>query len=310
MSTRPSAPAAIPARFSTAARCSVIGIDRDQSAIARGADLVAASRRPARAGGGSVLQSCGGRRAAAATTRSTASCSISASRRCSSTRPSAASRSALDGPLDMRMGGAGPSAADVVAHATERDLAAIIATLGEERHARAVARAIVRERAADADSHHPRARRDRRARRACAAGRDPSGDAHLPGAAHVRERGACRACRGARGRRDGAQARRPAGRGRLPFARGSHRQDVPRRARPARRRLAPSAGGDRARATLPPPDRPARSRPTTPRSPPIRARARPSCAPPSAPMRRRRRDAERPAAAAAVARRCRGGRRR
>jgi 16S rRNA (cytosine1402-N4)-methyltransferase len=53
----------------------------------------------------------------------------------------------LDGPLDMRMSGEGPSAADVVAHASEQDLAAIIATLGEERYARAVARAIVRARA-------------------------------------------------------------------------------------------------------------------------------------------------------------------
>jgi 16S rRNA (cytosine1402-N4)-methyltransferase len=52
----------------------------------------------------------------------------------------------LDGPLDMRMGSAGPSATDVVAHASERDLAAVIKTLGEERHARAVARAIVRAR--------------------------------------------------------------------------------------------------------------------------------------------------------------------
>jgi 16S rRNA (cytosine1402-N4)-methyltransferase len=51
-----------------------------------------------------------------------------------------------DGPLDMRMGGEGPSAADVVAHASERDLAAVIATLGEERRARAVARAIARAR--------------------------------------------------------------------------------------------------------------------------------------------------------------------
>jgi 16S rRNA (cytosine1402-N4)-methyltransferase len=51
-----------------------------------------------------------------------------------------------DGPLDMRMGREGPSAADVVAHASERDLAAIIATLGEERHARSVARAIVKAR--------------------------------------------------------------------------------------------------------------------------------------------------------------------
>jgi 16S rRNA (cytosine1402-N4)-methyltransferase len=52
----------------------------------------------------------------------------------------------FEGPLDMRMGREGPSAADVVAHASERDLAAIIATLGEERRARAVARAIVRAR--------------------------------------------------------------------------------------------------------------------------------------------------------------------
>src|SRR5262252_737402 len=48
-----------------------------------------------------------------------------------------------DGPLDMRMGRDGPSAADVLAAASERDLADIIFTLGEERHSRAVARAIV-----------------------------------------------------------------------------------------------------------------------------------------------------------------------
>jgi 16S rRNA (cytosine1402-N4)-methyltransferase len=52
-----------------------------------------------------------------------------------------------DGPLDMRMGTEGPSAADVVARAGERDLADIIFTLGEERHSRAVARAIVKARA-------------------------------------------------------------------------------------------------------------------------------------------------------------------
>jgi len=56
-----------------------------------------------------------------------------------------------EGPLDMRMagagaggrGGGGPSAAEVVAAASERDLADIIFLLGEERHSRAVARAIV-----------------------------------------------------------------------------------------------------------------------------------------------------------------------
>jgi 16S rRNA (cytosine1402-N4)-methyltransferase len=53
-----------------------------------------------------------------------------------------------DGPLDMRMGDEGPSAADVVNGASERDLSAIIATLGEERFARPIARAIVKARSA------------------------------------------------------------------------------------------------------------------------------------------------------------------
>jgi 16S rRNA (cytosine1402-N4)-methyltransferase len=52
----------------------------------------------------------------------------------------------LEGPLDMRMSGSGPSAADILARASERELGSIIATLGEERHARAVARAIVEAR--------------------------------------------------------------------------------------------------------------------------------------------------------------------
>jgi 16S rRNA (cytosine1402-N4)-methyltransferase len=49
----------------------------------------------------------------------------------------------LDGPLDMRMGHGGPTAADVVERACETDLANIIYIFGEERHSRAVARAIV-----------------------------------------------------------------------------------------------------------------------------------------------------------------------
>jgi len=52
-----------------------------------------------------------------------------------------------EGPLDMRMSGEGVSAADLVNAASERDLASIIATLGEERFARGVARAIVKARA-------------------------------------------------------------------------------------------------------------------------------------------------------------------
>lgn len=49
----------------------------------------------------------------------------------------------LDGPLDMRMGGEGPTAADVIAQASERDLADVIYIFGEERQSRGVARAIV-----------------------------------------------------------------------------------------------------------------------------------------------------------------------
>jgi 16S rRNA (cytosine1402-N4)-methyltransferase len=48
-----------------------------------------------------------------------------------------------DGPLVMRMGQDGPTAADVIANASEAELADIIYIFGEERHSRAVARAIV-----------------------------------------------------------------------------------------------------------------------------------------------------------------------
>jgi 16S rRNA (cytosine1402-N4)-methyltransferase len=47
-----------------------------------------------------------------------------------------------DGPLDMRMDNTGPTAADVVNGLDESTLADIIRHLGEERHARRVARAI------------------------------------------------------------------------------------------------------------------------------------------------------------------------
>ncbi len=129
-----------------AADCSVIGIDRDQTAIALGADLVD------QAGGrltliedrfanldsiardaefpvvdGVVLD------------LGVSSMQLDTARRGFSFR--------LDGPLDMRMCGEGPSAADIVNKAGERDLANIIFILGEERHSRSVARAIVKARA-------------------------------------------------------------------------------------------------------------------------------------------------------------------
>ncbi|WP_430425226.1 16S rRNA (cytosine(1402)-N(4))-methyltransferase RsmH [Phenylobacterium sp.] len=51
-----------------------------------------------------------------------------------------------DGPLDMRMGGDGPTAADLVNTAEAAELARIIFVYGEERESRRIARAIVRRR--------------------------------------------------------------------------------------------------------------------------------------------------------------------
>jgi len=125
-----------------AANCSVIGIDRDQRAIALGADLVHA------AGGRLVLVEArfSDLQAAARRCGHDAVDGVVLDLGVSSMQLDAAERGfsfRLDGPLDMRMGSGGPSAADVLAAVSERELAAIVATLGEERHARAVARAIV-----------------------------------------------------------------------------------------------------------------------------------------------------------------------
>jgi 16S rRNA (cytosine1402-N4)-methyltransferase len=51
-----------------------------------------------------------------------------------------------DGPLDMRMGGEGPTAADLVNTAEPAELARIIFTYGEERQSRRIAAAIARRR--------------------------------------------------------------------------------------------------------------------------------------------------------------------
>nr|WP_069094321.1 16S rRNA (cytosine(1402)-N(4))-methyltransferase RsmH [Methyloligella halotolerans] len=52
-----------------------------------------------------------------------------------------------DGPLDMRMGASGPTAADIVNEQSEKTLADILFQLGEERRSRAIAKAIVAARA-------------------------------------------------------------------------------------------------------------------------------------------------------------------
>lgn len=128
-----------------AANCRVIGIDRDQSAIANGAGLVES------AGGrlelvqarfselDAVARQCGHDFVdGVVLDLGVSSMQLDQAERGFSFRN--------DGPLDMRMGAEGPSAADVIAHIPERDLANVIFLLGEERHSRAVARVIVAER--------------------------------------------------------------------------------------------------------------------------------------------------------------------
>lgn len=51
-----------------------------------------------------------------------------------------------DGPLDMRMGGKGPTAAEILEHSEWEELVRILRDYGEERRSRAVARAIVKRR--------------------------------------------------------------------------------------------------------------------------------------------------------------------
>ncbi|MBT3990265.1 MAG: 16S rRNA (cytosine(1402)-N(4))-methyltransferase RsmH [Rhodospirillaceae bacterium] len=55
----------------------------------------------------------------------------------------------FDGPLDMRMSGDGPTAADFVNEAGEEEIADVIYHYGEERYSRRIARGIVEARAID-----------------------------------------------------------------------------------------------------------------------------------------------------------------
>jgi 16S rRNA (cytosine1402-N4)-methyltransferase len=128
-----------------AADCRVIAIDRDESAIARGADLVAAAK-----GRLTLVEDRFSHLDEAALNAGHDSVDgVVLDIGVSSMQLDEAERGFSfrhDGPLDMRMGRSGPSASDLVAAASERDLAAIIARLGEERFARPVARAIVKAR--------------------------------------------------------------------------------------------------------------------------------------------------------------------
>ncbi|MBV9554127.1 MAG: 16S rRNA (cytosine(1402)-N(4))-methyltransferase RsmH [Alphaproteobacteria bacterium] len=124
-----------------AARCRVFGIDRDPEAVARGAAL-------AQKYGGRLILVAGpfgnmerliepfqpGPIAGIAFDLGVSSMQLDQPGRGFSFRN--------DGPLDMRMGRSGESAAELIARLPQRELAALIGTLGEERFAGRVARAI------------------------------------------------------------------------------------------------------------------------------------------------------------------------
>jgi 16S rRNA (cytosine1402-N4)-methyltransferase len=120
----------------------VIGIDRDRTAIAGGFDLVDRS-------GGRLTLVEGRFSQLAEICAAQGFCSVDGvvmDVGVSSMQLDEAGRGfsfRLDGPLDMRMGHDGPAAADVIAKASEADLADIIYIFGEERRSRGIARAIL-----------------------------------------------------------------------------------------------------------------------------------------------------------------------
>lgn len=128
-----------------AADCTLWALDRDPDAIARGAAL--AARYPGRL---HLVQACFGDMLESLAAQGVhALDGVVMDLGVSSFQIDQAERGFSfrhDGPLDMRMGPEGPTAADLVNSLPEREMVAILSDLGEERHARRVARAILRER--------------------------------------------------------------------------------------------------------------------------------------------------------------------
>lgn len=128
-----------------AADCIVWAIDRDPDAIRRGEDLAAAYPGRLR-----LVHGRFGEMAALLRERNVALVDgVALDLGVSSMQLDEAGRGfsfRSDGPLDMRMGADGPTAADAVNSLTEEALADIIYEFGEERHSRRVARAIVEAR--------------------------------------------------------------------------------------------------------------------------------------------------------------------
>ncbi len=125
-----------------AARCTVWGLDRDPAAVGRAAGLVRefAGRLTVLLGRFGEMDRLLGDRGVGmvdgiAFDLGMSSIQVEAPERGFSFR--------RDGPLDMRMEDSGPTAADIVNTESESGLAELVFTLGEERRARAIARAIV-----------------------------------------------------------------------------------------------------------------------------------------------------------------------
>lgn len=122
--------------------CTVFAIDRDPAAIARGAAI--AARHPGRL---HLVQGRFGDMLDLLTARSVSALDgVVLDLGVSSFQlddPARGFSFRYDGPLDMRMGADGPTAADLVATVPEAELADILFELGEERLARRIARAVV-----------------------------------------------------------------------------------------------------------------------------------------------------------------------
>jgi 16S rRNA (cytosine1402-N4)-methyltransferase len=126
--------------------CTLWAVDRDPDAIARGAAL--AARHPGRL---HLVEGCFGDMLRLLSERGVRRLDgVVLDLGVSSFQLDEAGRGfsfRQDGPLDMRMGRDGETAADLVARLPERELADVLFQFGEERHSRRIARAVVAARA-------------------------------------------------------------------------------------------------------------------------------------------------------------------
>ncbi len=128
-----------------AAECTVLAVDRDPDAVARAESL--AAEYPGRVH--TIAGPFGDLERLTADVGVSAADAVMFDLGLSSYQIDQAERGfsfRADGPLDMRMGGGGETAADAVARLDENALTRILRDYGEERRARAVARRIVETR--------------------------------------------------------------------------------------------------------------------------------------------------------------------